>query len=46
MACENEKIQLECPVNHRVAVFSASYGRTEYESVHCPQPEGVAEESK
>lgn len=46
VACENERIQLKCNPNSRVAVYSASYGRTEYESIQCPQPQGVPEESK
>lgn len=45
VACENERIQLKCNPNSRVAVYSASYGRTEYESIQCPQPQGVPEES-
>lgn len=36
----------ECEPNARLAIFSASYGRTQYQSVQCPQPQGVAEESK
>ena len=27
-------------------MYSASFGRTEYESIQCPQPQGVKEESK
>lgn len=46
VACENERIQLKCNPNSRVAVYSASYGRTEYESIQCPQPQGVPEESE
>ncbi|XP_065165488.1 protein eva-1 homolog C-like isoform X2 [Atheta coriaria] len=45
VACENERIQLQCNPNSRVAIYSASYGRTEYESFQCPQPQGVAEET-
>lgn len=45
VACENERIQLKCNPNSRVAVYSASFGRTEYESIQCPQPQGVPEES-
>ena len=37
---------LECESYTRLAIFSASYGRTQYQSVQCPQPQGVAEESK
>ncbi|KAF7274826.1 hypothetical protein GWI33_012506, partial [Rhynchophorus ferrugineus] len=44
VACENERIQLKCNPNSRVAVYSASYGRTQYESIQCPQPQGVPEE--
>jgi len=46
VACENELVQLKCNPNSRLAVYSASFGRTEYESVQCPQPQGVPEESK
>ncbi|XP_060516203.1 uncharacterized protein LOC132695763 [Cylas formicarius] len=44
VACENERIHLKCNPNSRVAVYSASYGRTQYESIQCPQPQGVPEE--
>lgn len=44
-ACENKKIELKCNPNSRVAVYSASYGRTEHENLYCPQPQGVSEES-
>ncbi|XP_044765402.1 protein eva-1 isoform X1 [Coccinella septempunctata] len=44
-ACENERLQLKCNPNSRIAIFSASYGRTEYESIQCPQPQGVPEET-
>lgn len=46
MACENEVIQLICNPYSRIAIYSASYGRTEYESIQCSQPQGVKEESK
>lgn len=46
MACENEVIQLVCNPFSRIAIYSASYGRTEYESIQCTQPQGVKEESK
>ncbi|XP_014251504.1 protein eva-1 homolog C isoform X5 [Cimex lectularius] len=45
IACENEVVQLNCNPNSRIAVYSASYGRTEYESVQCPQTQGVPEET-
>ncbi len=45
VGCEHEKINLECEPFARLAIFSASYGRTQYQSVQCPQPQGVAEES-
>ncbi|XP_050532370.1 uncharacterized protein LOC126900592 isoform X2 [Daktulosphaira vitifoliae] len=45
VACENEVVQLHCNQNSRLAIFSASYGRTEYESIQCPQPQGVPEET-
>jgi len=46
VACENDEVPLKCNPNSRIAVYSASYGRTEYESIQCPQPQGVPEESK
>ncbi|XP_025420971.1 protein eva-1 homolog C isoform X3 [Sipha flava] len=45
VACEDEVVNLQCNPNSRLAVFSASYGRTEYESIQCPQPQGVPEET-
>ncbi|XP_054270538.1 protein eva-1 isoform X2 [Macrosteles quadrilineatus] len=45
VACENEVLQLTCNPNTRLAVYSASFGRTEYESFACPQPQGVREET-
>ncbi|XP_030748809.1 protein eva-1-like isoform X2 [Sitophilus oryzae] len=45
VACENERVTLKCNPNSRVAVYSASYGRTQYESIQCPQPQGVPEET-
>lgn len=45
VGCEHEKINFACEPNMRLAIFSASYGRTEYQSVQCPQPQGVAEET-
>lgn len=46
VVCENEVIQLLCNPFSRIAIYSASYGRTEYESIQCTQPQGVKEESK
>lgn len=46
VACENDVVQLKCNPHSRIAIYSASFGRTEYESVQCPQPQGVPEESK
>ncbi|XP_012537589.1 uncharacterized protein LOC105837387 isoform X3 [Monomorium pharaonis] len=45
VACENEVINLVCHPGQRVAIFSASFGRTQYESLQCPQPLGVQEEN-
>ncbi|XP_055611027.1 uncharacterized protein LOC129757752 isoform X2 [Uranotaenia lowii] len=45
IACENDVIQLSCNPYSRIAVYSASYGRTEYESLQCAQPQGVKEET-
>ncbi|XP_052131457.1 protein eva-1 homolog C-like, partial [Frankliniella occidentalis] len=46
VACERDVVQLQCNPNARIAVYSASYGRTEYESIQCPQPQRVPEESE
>lgn len=46
VACENDSIQLMCNPYSRIAIYGASYGRTEYESLQCAQPHGVKEESK
>ncbi|XP_065337755.1 protein eva-1 homolog C isoform X4 [Cloeon dipterum] len=45
IACMNELVQLKCNPHSRIAIYSASFGRTEYESVQCPQPQGVPEET-
>ncbi|XP_055306897.1 protein eva-1 [Sitodiplosis mosellana] len=45
VACENETINLMCNPYSRIAVYSASFGRTSYESIQCSQPQGVMEES-
>ncbi|KAG4077616.1 hypothetical protein HA402_008876, partial [Bradysia odoriphaga] len=45
IACENEVIQLSCNPYSRVAIYSASFGRTEYESIQCSQPQKVMEET-
>ncbi|XP_058793800.1 uncharacterized protein LOC131665736 isoform X4 [Phymastichus coffea] len=44
VACENDAINLSCFPNYRIAIYSASFGRTEYESLQCPQPNGVKDE--
>lgn len=46
VACENDIMSFECNPYSRIAVNSASYGRTEYESLQCPQQPGIKEESK
>lgn len=46
VGCEHEKVNFECEPYSRLVIYSASYGRTQYQSVQCPQPQGVAEESK
>ncbi|XP_032596146.1 uncharacterized protein LOC6567207 isoform X1 [Drosophila grimshawi] len=45
VACHNDVAQLECNPYSRIALYSASFGRTEYESIQCPQPQGVREET-
>jgi hypothetical protein len=46
IGCENDVVQLSCNTGSRLAIYSANFGRTEYESVQCPQPNRVQEESK
>ena len=43
--CENETINLKCKRNARIAIYSATFGRTHYQSLQCPQTPGVEEES-
>ncbi|XP_043279393.1 protein eva-1 homolog C isoform X3 [Venturia canescens] len=45
VTCENEVANLFCNPGKRVAIFSAFYGRTKYESVQCTQPDGVEDET-
>lgn len=40
VACENDVIQLMCNPYSRIAVYGATYGRAEYESLQCAQPSG------
>lgn len=44
VACENDVVQLMCNPYSRIAIYGASYGRTEYESLQCAQPSGVKED--
>lgn len=44
VACENDVIQLMCNPYSRIAIYGASYGRTEYESLQCAQPNGAKED--
>jgi hypothetical protein len=46
VACENDIMAFECNPYSRIAINSASFGRTEYESLQCPQQPGVKEESE
>ncbi|XP_043669132.1 uncharacterized protein LOC122629608 isoform X3 [Vespula pensylvanica] len=41
VVCENDVINLTCHPGQRVAIFRASFGRLEYESLQCPQPHGL-----
>ncbi|XP_044590796.1 protein eva-1 isoform X1 [Cotesia glomerata] len=45
ISCEHDAVNLVCYPGKRVAILSASFGRTEYESLQCPQPHGVKEET-
>lgn len=40
VACENDVIQLMCNPYSRIAIYGATYGRAEYESLQCAQPNG------
>lgn len=44
--CENDTINLKCKRNARIAIYSATFGRIHFQSLQCPQPAGVDEESK
>ncbi|XP_041978614.1 protein eva-1 homolog C-like [Aricia agestis] len=44
-ACEDEVIRLSCNPHSRVVIFDAMYGRKAYESIICPQTQGVADET-
>lgn len=46
VACENDVISFECNPYSRIAINTASFGRTEYESLQCPQKPGIKEESE
>lgn len=46
VACENDVMAFECNPYSRIAINSAGFGRTEYESLQCPQQPGVKEESE
>lgn len=46
VSCENDIMSFECNPYSRIAINAASYGRTEYESLQCPQQPGVKEESE
>ncbi|CAG4980211.1 unnamed protein product [Colias eurytheme] len=43
--CEDDVIKLSCNPYTRVAIFDAQYGRTAYESITCPQTQGVVDEN-
>ncbi|XP_048512336.1 protein eva-1 homolog C-like isoform X5 [Athalia rosae] len=45
IACENDNVNLICNPGSRVAIYGATYGRTQYESLQCPQPQGVPDET-
>ncbi|KAK2584565.1 hypothetical protein KPH14_006933 [Odynerus spinipes] len=45
VVCENDVINLTCHPGQRVAIFRASFGRLEYESLQCPQPHGLKNDS-
>lgn len=44
--CENETIQLKCKRNARIAIYSATFGRVQFQSAQCLQPPGVDDESE
>nr|XP_032525227.1 protein eva-1-like isoform X2 [Danaus plexippus plexippus] len=43
--CEDDVIKLSCNQQSRVAIYDAQYGRLAYETVSCPKPQGVSDES-
>ncbi|XP_057365954.1 protein eva-1-like isoform X1 [Daphnia carinata] len=43
--CENETIQLKCKRNARIAIYSATFGRVQFQSAQCLQPPGVDDET-
>ncbi|KAG8225255.1 hypothetical protein J437_LFUL006487 [Ladona fulva] len=45
VACEEETMDLQCPPRTRLAIYSASFGRSQIDSFSCPQPVGVKEEN-
>uniref|UniRef100_A0A336LMI3 CSON014631 protein n=1 Tax=Culicoides sonorensis TaxID=179676 RepID=A0A336LMI3_CULSO len=45
VACENDVVQLICNPYSRIALYSASYGRTEHETLQCANPAGIREET-
>ncbi|XP_055639965.1 uncharacterized protein LOC129777616 [Toxorhynchites rutilus septentrionalis] len=45
IACEKDVIRLVCGRYTRIAIYSASFGHTAYESSHCSQTAGSKEET-
>ncbi|XP_060803070.1 uncharacterized protein LOC106141618 [Amyelois transitella] len=43
--CEGDVIRLGCNPHSRIAIFEAQYGRTMFESIICPQTQGVTDET-
>ncbi|XP_046462380.1 protein eva-1-like isoform X1 [Daphnia pulex] len=43
--CENETIQLKCKRNARIAIYSATFGRVQFQSAQCLQPPGIEDET-
>ncbi|CRK98370.1 CLUMA_CG011729, isoform A, partial [Clunio marinus] len=45
VACENDLMTFECNPYSRIAINAASFGRTEFQSLQCPQQPGIKEEN-
>ncbi|XP_071446054.1 uncharacterized protein [Hetaerina americana] len=44
VACKDEIATIRCGPRTQLAIYSATFGRSQMDSYHCPQPAGVPEE--